>query len=272
MGKKVLITCPPMLGVVDELSALFLEHDWEISTPSVEQTLAPPQLKEMLPDHDGWIIGDDPATVEVLQAGRNGRLRAVVKWGVGIDNVDRGACDRLGIPFANTPNMFGMEVADVAMGYVLGLARSTFEINRGVWDGGWPKPRGMSLAGRTAALIGYGDIGQNISKRLSVSQMEVMVYDPSLTVGDHEGGVTCYEWPNSIERADFIVICCALTRSSKHLLDASLFKRVKPGVRIVNVGRGPVIKESALIEALAAGVVHSAALDVFETEPLSTLR
>ena len=128
---KILVTCPPMLRMIDEFRPIFAKAGVEITTPDVVQTLTVPELKELVPQHDGWIIGDDPATREVFEAGKQGRLRAAVKWGIGVDNVDFAACKDLGIPIINTPNMFGAEVADVAMCYVLALARETFLIDRG---------------------------------------------------------------------------------------------------------------------------------------------
>ena len=79
-------------------------------------------LIQIIPKVDGWIIGDDPATARVFEAGKKGLLKAAVKWGVGVDNVDFEACHRLNIPICNTPSMFGPEVADVAIGYLIGLA------------------------------------------------------------------------------------------------------------------------------------------------------
>src|SRR3546814_18453260 len=87
-------------------------------------------MVDLLPQYEGWIIGDDPATRRVFEAGKAGKLKAAVKWGIGVDNVDFAACKDLGIPIINTPNMFGGEVADVAVGYVIGLARQLFVIAR----------------------------------------------------------------------------------------------------------------------------------------------
>ena len=120
----------------------------ELVPAVVTQTLSETELIELLPQFDGWIIGDDPATQQVFEAGLRGSLKAAVKWGIGVDNVDFRACEALGIPITNTPGMFGGEVADVAVGYVIALARHTVEIDRSVREGSWPKPRGLSLAGR----------------------------------------------------------------------------------------------------------------------------
>ena len=214
------------------------------------------------------IIGDDPANSEVFKAGHEGKLKAAVKWGVGVDNVDFKAAKELGIPITNTPRMFGGEVADVAVGYVIGLARQTFWIDREVRKGNWIKPSGISLAGKTVALVGFGDIGRNTAKRLLSFDLKVIAYDPYFRFQDDLSQVQPSVWPTRLEEADFIILTCALTTDNYHLLNPEIFSKVKPGVRIVNVARGPLIDEQALINALSSGQVNSAALDVFEVEPL----
>jgi D-3-phosphoglycerate dehydrogenase / 2-oxoglutarate reductase len=268
MPKRILVTCPPMLGMIDDFRPLFEDHGMEVTAPKVVQTLSASELIKLVPQHDGWIIGDDSATRAVFEAGKAGRLRAAVKWGIGIDNVDFAACEDLGIGITNTPNMFGAEVADIAMGYVIALARETFAIDRGVRAGKWPKPRGISLARKTVALVGFGDIGRNTAKRLLAAEMRVIAYDPGAPDVLDLRAVRRAIWPQGLEEADFIVITCALTESSRHLVNAASLGRVKPGVRVINVGRGPVIDEPALDAALASGQVYAAALDVFEVEPL----
>ena len=265
---KILVTCPPMLGMIDSFRHLFEKYDIELTTPHVEQLMSVDELIKIVPQHEGWIIGDDPATREVFEAGKNGNLKAAVKWGVGVDNVDFEACVDLAIPIINTPDMFGREVADIAMGYVISLARETYEIDRAVRDGDWIKPRGISLSGKSVALIGFGDIGQNTAKRLQASDMKVIVYDPFAKLNPDLSEIEIETWPNRIDEADFIVVTCSLTESSYHMVNAEVFSQAKRGVRIINVSRGPVIDELSLENALKSGMVYSAALDVFEVEPL----
>jgi D-3-phosphoglycerate dehydrogenase len=208
---KVLVTCPPMLGMIDTFRPLFEKHGVDVTAAKVVQTLSVEELKELVPEHDGWIIGDDPANREVFTAGKAGKLKAAVKWGIGVDNVDFIACKDLGIPIVNTPNMFGAEVADIAVGYVIALARETFQIDDGIRQGHWPKPRGISLAGRTVALIGFGDIGKSAARRLIAADMKVVAYDPFAPDRPEIAVVQRAEWPQRIEEADFIVVTCALT-------------------------------------------------------------
>ncbi len=265
---RILITCPPMLRAIDRFRAEFVRRGLEIHTPNVTQILSEAELLELVPQFDGWIIGDDPATRRVFTAAQAGKLKAAVKWGVGVDNVDFAACKDLGIPISNTPGMFGREVADIALGYVIALARQTFVIDRGVKAGQWLKPAGTSLSDKTVALVGFGDIGRNTAKRLLACELNVIAYDPYFKPAPGLEAVQSAAWPDRVEEADFVVLTCALTRENRHLVNAASLARMKSGVRIINVSRGPLINEADLAAALTSGHVHSAALEVMEVEPL----
>lgn len=268
MTYKVLITCPPMLRQIDKFKKLFTKMDMEITAPEVLQTLSEKQLLDIVPKHDGWIIGDDQATAEVFQAGVAGRLKAAVKWGIGVDNVDFSVCKSLGIPITNTPNMFGAEVADLAICYLLGLARDAFYIDREVRAGNWPKPAGISLKDKTVGIVGLGDIGLQIAKRAHAHEMKVCGWDPYADIKNSYIELLS-DWPLSLDQCDFIVFACALTNKNLHMFNQKIVNKLKPGVRIINVSRGPLINEDVLLKCLEAGIVHSAALDVFENEPLA---
>jgi D-3-phosphoglycerate dehydrogenase len=257
-----------MLRAIDRFRPEFERLNLEIYTPNVTQVLSEEELVDLVPQFDGWIIGDDPANSRVFTAGKAGRLRAAVKWGVGVDNVDFAACKDLGIPISNTPGMFGREVADIALGYVVALARETYTIDRGVKAGQWPKPAGLSLAGKTVALGGFGDIGRNTAKRLLACEMNVIAYDPFFKPAPGLEAVETAAWPDRLKEADFILLTCALTPQNRHMLARQTLEQCKPGVRVINVARGPLVDEEALAAALSSGHVHSAALEVMEIEPL----
>jgi D-3-phosphoglycerate dehydrogenase len=256
-----------MIGAIASLQSEFEKRQSTVFCPRFTQSLTVPELLELVPQYEGWIIGDDPATAEVFAAGRAGRLQAAVKWGVGTDNVDFAGAKASGYEVKNTPGMFGEEVSDVALGYLLSLARDLHAIDRGVRCGAWPKPSGVSLNGKTVALAGFGNIGRATARKLLAFGLRVIAYDPFFKP-DPALPVENAEWPERLGEADFVVLTCALTPSSRHMLNADTLAMLKPGTRIVNVGRGPLIHEAALVAALQSGHVHSAALDVFEEEPL----
>ncbi|MGY4383042.1 D-3-phosphoglycerate dehydrogenase [Pedobacter sp. UYP24] len=266
---KVLVTCPPMLRAIDQLRYLFEEKNIELVTPEVVQVLTEEQLIELVPTVDAWIIGDDPATEKVFTAGKAGKLRAAVKWGVGVDNVDFKACEKLGIPIQNTPRMFGNEVADMAIAYFTGLLRDSYRVDRAVRSENWIKPAGMSSTGKTVALIGLGDIGLGVARRLKGFDVKINAYDPFSSLTAEGAGVDqILTFPEALGDADFVIVTCALTPASFHMIDTAAIDKMKDGVKIINVARGPLIDEPALIAALKSGKVSAAGLDVFEVEPL----
>jgi D-3-phosphoglycerate dehydrogenase / 2-oxoglutarate reductase len=265
---RVLVTCPPMLGMIQEFMAPAKELGLELVPAQVTQIMSEEELISVLPAYDGWIIGDDPATRRVFEAGKAGQLKAAVKWGIGVDNVDFAACRDLGLPIINTPQMFGGEVADVALGLLIGLARHLFVIDRGVHAGAWPKPPGISLAGKRVGLVGFGDIGRQLARRLAACEMQIVAYDPGSSDDGGVAGLQRAAWPERVEEHDFLVFTCSLNEKNRHMLNAAVLAAAKPGVFVVNVARGPLIDEAALVAALRSGQVQNAALDVFEVEPL----
>ncbi len=269
---RVLVTCPPMLGMIEEFIPMAAADGMELVPAEVTQTLTEGELIARIGEYDGWIIGDDPASRAVVEAGRAGRLRAAVKWGVGVDNVDFDAFREFGVPVTNTPLMFGAEVADVAVAYVVGLARQLFFIDREVRaHGAWPKPTGVSLSGKNVGLIGLGDTGCSIAERLMAMEMTITGYDPAVADDAQVPSIRRAEWPHELPNMDFLVFACALTPVSRGMLDADALSSCRRGVFVVNVSRGPIIDESALAEALESGRVRGAALEVFEEEPLPAL-
>ncbi len=265
---KVLVTCPPMLGMLDEFLESGRQLGLELVRANVTQVMTEERLINVLPEYDGWIIGDDPATKQVFVAGGKGRLKAAVKWGIGVDNIDFVACQELGIPISNTPNMFGGEVADIAIAYLLGLARQTFLIDREIRSYGWPKPAGMSMEGKRVGVVGFGNIGQHTIKRLRGFDVHVTVYDPGKSGNHGFDFVEQKNFPDGLEELDFLIFTCELNKHNVHMLNAETISQLKPGINIINVARGPLIDETALIRALQSGHISAVALDVFEHEPL----
>lgn len=268
---KVLVTCPPMLGLIHEFIEPAKKLGLDLVPAKTTQVLSEEELKAQLPDYDGWIIGDDPATEAVFSAAKAGKLKAAVKWGIGVDNVDFKACEKFGIPITNTPNMFGGEVADVGIAFMLGLARQTYYIDREIRaNNAWPKPPGMSIEGKHIGVVGFGDIGTALVRRLSGFGVTATVYDPSVVGTKDFDFVERAEFPNSIEKCDFLIFTCSLNQHNFHMLNEKTLALMKPGACVVNVARGPLIDEEALINSLLDGHIAAAGLDVFEHEPLKS--
>ncbi len=264
---RILVTCPPMLKQIDDYRHLFEEKGVELIAPNVVQVLTEEELIELVPTMDGWIIGDDPANSNVFEAGVKGNLKAAVKWGVGVDNVDFDACKRLNIPITNTPGMFGNEVSDVAIGLMLNLTRKLHIIDREVRKGNWIKPVGNSTVGKKVGVVGFGDIGKGIARKLKAFDMDVCAYDP---FAESDYGVPVKQFPEGVEDLDYLFLACALNPSTHHLINDDILRKLKETCYIVNVSRGPLIDEDALVQCLKRNGIAGAGLDVFEVEPLST--
>jgi D-3-phosphoglycerate dehydrogenase len=127
---------------------------------------------------------------------------------------------------------------------------------------------GISLWNKTAGVVGFGDVGRNTVKRLLAHDLEVTVFDPFVSAKDVPEGVTLGIRP-VVEDLDFLIFTAPLTPETHHMFNENVLARTKPGLRLVNVGRGPVIQQTAVLAGLDNGHIHSAALDVFEVEPLS---
>lgn len=264
---KILLTCPPMIGMVETFVDDFKKANFDVTVPEFTQEMSEEALCGIIGDYDGWIIGDDPATRKVLEAGVKGNLKACMRWGVGTNNVDFQAFKDFQIPIENTPGVFGREVADLACHYVTALARGTFRIDAEVKQGNWYKPIGQSLWNASALIVGFGDIGQNLAKRLLAHDIKVNFYDPFVTQSEVEQNISKVTWPYSLPHVDYVIFTVPLNADTRHMLNNETLKYMKKGVKIINVARGEVIDETALVKGLRENIIESAALDVFEQEP-----
>jgi D-3-phosphoglycerate dehydrogenase len=266
----VLVTCPPMQATAVDWMSRFDAPGITVGLPNVVQQLSPAELIGLLANYDGMIAGDDPLNAAVLRSAA--RLRVVSKWGIGLDSIDLAAAAELGIRVTNTPDTFGEEVADVAIGYVVMLARHLQVIDRSVRSGAWSKPQGVSLAGRTLGIVGLGSIGRALARRGAAMGMRVIGQDIDAATGRRasEEGIEVVDLERLIAGADIISLHCPLTDQNRHMINEARLARMRPGAYLINTARGPLIDEAALIAALQTGRLAGAALEVFEEEPLPT--
>lgn len=190
------------------------------------------------------------------------QLRVVANYAVGVDNVDLDACRRRGVVVANTPGVLTEATAELTIALVLALLRRVSEGDRLIRRGGrwiWAPTMllGRSLAGLTLGLVGYGRIARAVERLARAHGMETIRSSRS-------GGLPLAEL---LATADVVSLHLPLTAETRHLLDAAALGRMKPSAVLVNTSRGPIVDEAALVEALRAGRLAGAALDVFEHEP-----
>lgn len=266
---RALLTCKHLQRHFAAFKPQYDQLGVEASVPAFEgQQLDAGAMRGHILGADAVIAGDDVIDASVLEAGKASRLKAIVKWGVGTDNIDKAAAARLGIPVYNTPGVFSDEVADLALALLLGVVRRTHTMNAAIRAGNWNRLEGRTLAGMTAGIIGLGSIGQGIAKRVQAFGMKAIGSDVRELPANELAGVRQVTLDAVLRESDAILLACNLTPDNRHLLNEAAFAAMKPGVVIVNVSRGPLIDECALVAALASGRIAGAALDVFETEPL----
>ena len=230
------------------------------------------ELAERIGDYEAIIVRSatrlDAAVIE-----RAGRLRAIGRAGVGVDNVDVEAATRRGIVVANAPESTVVSAAEHTIGLLVALARNIPQAHAALTAGRWERSRwaGVELADKTLGVLGFGRIGQQVARRAVGLGMQVVAHDPFVARERYrELGVTRAESADEVyEAADFLTLHLPLTPETRMSVGREAFGRMRDGVRFVNAARGELVDESALVDALRSGKVGGAALDVFPSEPYS---
>ncbi len=200
------------------------------------------------------------------------RLRVVARHGVGYDAVDVAAMTRAGIVVTNTPSPMPRPVATTALTFLLALAGKLFLKDRLTRSGRWNERMdhmGLGLTGRTLGVIGAGRIGRELLRMARPFDLKLLATDPQVdAIQLGYVGARKVALQELLRQSDFVVVCCLLTPGTHHLIDAAALREMRPEAFLINVARGPVVDEAALIEALQQGRIAGAALDVFEQEPV----
>jgi len=219
----------------------------------------------------------DRVDEELLDAAGAG-LRVVANYAVGYDNIDVAACGRRGVVVTNTPDVLTDATADHAFALLLGVARRLLEGDDLVRSGGWTgwepgQLLGRHVTGATLGIVGMGRIGAAVARRAAAFGMSV-VYHNRRRSPEVEAltGARLVSLDELLRASDFVTLHCPLTEATHHLIDAEALRSMKRTAVLVNTARGPVVDEEALAEALEAGELWGAGLDVFEREPLVTER
>ncbi|HEU5278642.1 MAG TPA: phosphoglycerate dehydrogenase [Gaiellaceae bacterium] len=198
-------------------------------------------------------------------------LKVIGRAGVGIDNVDVDAATRRGIVVANAPESTVISAAEHTIGLLVALTRNIPQAHAALKEGRWERKTygGVELAGKTLGVLGFGRIGQQVARRAAGLGMRIVAYDPFVAPERfRELGVERMETTDEVyASADFLTLHLPLTEETRRSVGADAFAKMRDGVRLVNAARGELIDEAALVEALRAGKVGGAALDVFSSEP-----
>lgn len=210
-----------------------------------------------------------PRITEATVAG-SGRLRFIARWGVGVDNIDVDACTRHGVLITVAPDGVRRPMALTMLTLVLALAHRLAAKHEMMRSGGWDRGvhLGTGLTGATVGLIGLGNIGRDFLRLIAPLQTTNLAFDPYLDTPPPDTDVHLVDLPTLMTDSDFVCIACPLNSETRHLIDAGLIAAMKPTSFVVNVARGGLVDETALIDALQGRRIAGAGLDVFEKEPL----
>ena len=230
-------------------------------------------LRQALTEFDGAICRSGVKITAESLAG-NRRLKAIVRAGVGTDNIDRQMATRLGIVVMNTPAGNTISTAEHAFALMLALSRNVAAANQSLVEGRWDRSAymGTQLAEKTLGIVGLGRIGTEMAKRALAFEMRVIGYDPFLSAETAAKlGIERVETvPDMLPRIDYLTVHTPLTPETKHLIGAKEIDLLKPGVRLINAARGGIYDEAALVEGLKSGKLGGVALDVYEKEPCTS--
>jgi D-3-phosphoglycerate dehydrogenase / 2-oxoglutarate reductase len=229
-------------------------------------------LEQRIGDYDGILIRSaTKLTADLIDKATN--LKAVGRAGVGVDNVDVPAATKRGIVVANAPQSNVVTAAEHTLALLLALARNVPQAHSSLTSGKWERAKfsGTELMDKTLGILGFGRIGQLVAQRAMSFGMRIVAYDPFVGAERYrELGVEKAESSDDVyAQADFITLHLPKTPETENWLNAEAFAKMRDGVRVLNVARGPLIDEQALQDALDSGKVGGAALDVFRSEPIT---
>ena len=231
--------------------------------------VSPQEIIEVAKDADAIISQYAPVTAEVLNTLQN--LKAVGRYGIGVDNIDVPAATEKGIVVINVPSYCEEEVSDHALAMLLAWVRKiphyAVEVRKGIWD--WKTGRPICrLHGKVLGLLGFGKIAGRLAAKAKALGLVIIAHDPYLPEGVFSAlGVKRGGFEELLSQSDFLSIHVPLTKETRHLIDAKALSLMKPTACLINTSRGAVVDEQALVEALKRGQLAGACLDVLEKEP-----
>ncbi|KAL4717547.1 hypothetical protein ACJJTC_000696 [Scirpophaga incertulas] len=253
-------------GVGAKCAEVLTSHGMNVTTiPKITKA----ELLKEIPNFEALVVRSaSQVTKEVLDAGA--KLKVVCRAGAGVDNIDVKAAGQKGIGVINAPGANALSACELTCGLLLALSRHVVPAAASLKAGRWDRAlyTGSELNGKTLAVLGLGRVGREVALRMHAFGMTVIGFDPFVSSEQcQEFRTTKMELNEIWPLADYITLHTPLIESTKNFINAAVLKQCKKGVKVVNVGRGGLIHEQDFLDALKAGQVSGAALDVFEQEP-----
>ncbi len=261
----VIATTSPGFGRHGRVPDKLAENGWEL-VRCIDTSRPDGGLGQHLPRVDYLVVGLVPVTAATLEAAP--RLKAVLKHGVGTDNIDIPACTARGIPVLNTPGANANAVAELALGMMFSFARRIPQGHASVIAGGWDRKVGIEIAGRTLGIVGLGNIGKMLALKALALGMKVVasdLYPDKAFMVEH--GIELMDLDALLAVSDFVSLHVFGGKDNAALIGAERLVRMKPTACLLNLARGEVVDADALHAALADGRLGGAALDAYVSEP-----
>jgi D-3-phosphoglycerate dehydrogenase len=269
MSNKILVTPKSFKDYKEKPFALLKENGYEIIENTLGRTMTEQEIIDCAKDDVvGIIIGIDPLPADVLDQCKS--LRAISKYGAGMDNIDLDRAKELGIKVKNAVGTNSISVAEHAIALMFSIVRTIPSISAGVKDGGWGRVIGYELTGKKLGVVGGGQIGKEVAKRAKGLSLQVEVFDPYF---NDDAFLEKYDIERShdlnklLEESDIVTLHLPATPETKDLINRDVLKRMKPTAFLINTSRGELVDENALYEALVNHEIAGAAQDVFSSEP-----
>lgn len=231
----------------------------------------PGELPALVADAAAVITQFAPVSATVIAAMR--KARVIVRYGIGVDNVDLEAARQRNIPVCNVPDYCIDEVADHTLSFILAMTRQVVANSQAVRGGQWklavPLAAMKNLRDQTVGIVGFGRIGREVARRLAAFKCRLLVFDPMVPAADIErSGGTATGLGELLAASDLVTLHCPATAATRRMLNPQTFAQMKPGAILINASRGDLVETSSLIEALQRGHLGGAALDVCSPEPI----
>ncbi|WP_449354278.1 phosphoglycerate dehydrogenase [Virgibacillus natechei] len=235
----------------------------------IDTKLTPDGLRDKIMDFDALLVRSQTQVTSALIR-KASNLKIIGRAGVGVDNIDLEAATEHGIIVVNAPNGNTNSAAEHTMAMLMSLSRNIPQAYHALKNQQWDRKKyvGVEIKNKTLGVVGLGRIGAEVASRAKGQRMNVIAYDPFLTEEKADKmGIGYGTLEDVLKAADFITVHTPLLKETKHMLNAEAFQIMRDGVQIINCARGGIIDEEALHEAITAGKVAGAAMDVFEEEP-----
>lgn len=266
--KKVLVTATNYSLLCAEAKRLLEEGGCEIIENKVGRPHTFEELVPLVADIDGVVAGVDTWDEAVFKLAP--KLKAIARFGVGVDNIDLAKAKEYGVKVTNVPGGNANAVAELTIGLLLSLIRNVPTLHQSARRGYWDRHVGEELAGKTVGLLGFGNIAQMVAKKLRGFDVSIIAYDkyPN-TAKAEELGVELVTSDEVLSRGDIVSMHLPSLKETRHMMNDAAFAKMKRGAYFLNTARGALVDEQALYRALESRTIAGAAIDVYEAEPVS---